>query len=130
MSNVALPLASGDELSVRHFSILEALSSAFHIDLIARGRDDVDLRAAAGHKASFTLRTNRGSRIWTGICASITQTHVEPDGLSTYSLRLAPRLWLLTHRRGPPFFLGSPHPGGGGGGGPRRDAARLSALTG
>jgi type VI secretion system secreted protein VgrG len=99
MRNVALHLASGDDLSVRHFAIVEALSSSFHIDLIARGRDDVDLHASVGHHASLRLATNRGSRIWTGVCANITQTHVEPDGLSTYSLRLAPKLWLLTHRR-------------------------------
>ncbi len=99
MRNLVLQLASGDELSVRHFSILESISSAFTIDLIARGRDDVDLRGAAGHHASFQLNTDHGSRIWTGVCASISQTRVEPEGLSTYSLRLAPALWMLTHRR-------------------------------
>lgn len=99
MKNLVLQLASGDELSVRHFSILESISSAFTVDLIARGRDDVDLRGAAGHPASFQLDTDHGSRIWTGVCASISQTRVEPEGLSTYSLRLAPALWMLTHRR-------------------------------
>jgi type VI secretion system secreted protein VgrG len=99
MKNVTLHLASGDELSVRQFAVFEAISSSFHIDLIALGREDFDLHGAAGHKASFRLATNHGSRLWTGICATITQTNVEPDGLSSYSLRLAPDLWLLTHRR-------------------------------
>lgn len=99
MKNVALHLASGDDLSVRQFSVFEAISSSFHIDIIALGREDVDLHGAAGHHASFKLATNHGSRLWTGICATITQTHPEPDGLSSYSLRLAPTLWLLTHRR-------------------------------
>ena len=98
MKNVALHLASGDDLSVRQFSVFEAISSSFHIDLIALGREDVDLHGAAGHHASLRLATNHGSRLWTGICATITQTHAETDGLSSYSLRLAPTLWLLTHR--------------------------------
>ena len=98
MKNVALHLASGDELSVRQFSVFEAISSSFHIDLIAHGREDVDLHGAAGHHASFRLATNHGSRLWTGICATITQTHAEADGHASYSLRLAPTLWLLTHR--------------------------------
>ena len=104
MRNVALHLASGDELSVRHFSVLESISSSFTIDLMARGRDDVDLHAAAGHHASFQLNTDHGARIWTGVCASIAQTRIEAEGHAAYSLRLAPALWLLTHRRGHRVF--------------------------
>ena len=99
MRNIVLTFPSGDELDVRYFSVLEAMSACFHVDVIARGREDIDLHAVSGHPAALTLHTGAGSRTWGGVCARIAQTQVEPEGLSTYTLRLVPALWLLTQRR-------------------------------
>jgi type VI secretion system secreted protein VgrG len=99
MSNVKISLESGDVLDVRSFSVQEALSASFQIDVIALGDDDVDLKKISGRPASFGLASGGGPRIWTGVCAKIAQTEVESDGLSTYTLRIVPAFWLLTHRR-------------------------------
>ncbi len=39
------------------------------------------------------------TRYWSGICAHIEQTGVEDQGLSTYTVRIVPTLWLLTQRK-------------------------------
>jgi type VI secretion system secreted protein VgrG len=98
MSSVVLTLQSGDDLTVRHFSVLGAMSSCFQIDLTVRGREDLDLEAITGHPAGFTIQGTGGAHTWTGVCASVAQTQIEADGHATYALRVAPVLWLLTHR--------------------------------
>jgi len=98
MSSAQLSFESGDHLSVRTFSVNEAVSASFQIDVVAMGDEDIDLKKLAGRPASFGLATASGNRIWTGVCAKISQTSVEPDGLSGYSVRLAPVFWLLNHR--------------------------------
>jgi type VI secretion system secreted protein VgrG len=104
MRNVELSLESGDQLDVRHFNVLEALSAAFRIDVIARAADDaIDLVKITGQPASFHLRGESG-RTWTGVIADIAQSQVEPEGLSTYTLRLVPTFWLLTKRRNHRLF--------------------------
>jgi type VI secretion system secreted protein VgrG len=105
MRNVELNLASGDQLDVRTFNILETLSAAFRIDIVARATDDaLDFAAIIGKPASFRVANEHGARSFTGVVADIAQTHVEPEGLSTYSLQLAPTLWLLTKRTGHRIF--------------------------
>lgn len=105
MRNVELRLASGDHLDVRHFNVQETLSAAFRIDLVARSSDDaLHLRKIVGHKASFRLDSDHGPRTWTGVVANAAQTAVSPEGLSTYTLTLAPDLWLLTHRKNHRIF--------------------------
>jgi type VI secretion system secreted protein VgrG len=96
--NALLSFESGDELDVRHFSVAESMSAAFHVEVVAMGREDVDLHAIAGHAAAFAIDARGGRRVWSGVCSRIAQTQVEPDGLSTYSLRIVPALWLLTQR--------------------------------
>ena len=98
MTSAVLTLQSGDDLSVRHFSVLQAMSSCFQIDLTVRGREDIDISAITGQPAGFTIQTGSGSHAWTGVCARIVQTEVEPEGLSTYAVRVVPVLWMLTHR--------------------------------
>jgi type VI secretion system secreted protein VgrG len=98
MKNALVSLESRDELDVRSFAVSEAMSTAFRIEITAAGRDDLDLTKIVGHAASFAVRGRGGKRVWTGVCARINQTSVEPDGLSMYSLRVVPALWLLTHR--------------------------------
>jgi type VI secretion system secreted protein VgrG len=99
MRSVVLSLESTDDLEVRHFSIVESMSAAFQIHVIARGRDDLHLSRLAGKESSFLLQTNRGERKWTGVCSEISLSDHEAHGVASYSVTLAPRLWLLTHRR-------------------------------
>src|SRR5262245_36426183 len=98
MSNVKVSFESGEDLDVRHFAVHEALNACFQIDVVAVGGDDVHMKKMSGRPASFGLKGPNGPRIWTGVCARVTQTDVEPDGLSTYALRIVPALWLLNHR--------------------------------
>jgi type VI secretion system VgrG family protein len=105
MRNVELSLESGDPLDVRHYNVLESLSAAFRIDVVARPTDDsIDLRKIAGRGATFKIHTGHGVRTWTGVVADIAQTEVETEGLSTYSVQVAPKLWLLDHRKGHRVF--------------------------
>jgi len=100
-----LSLESGDELDVRGVSIVEPMSAAFRADVGARSRDDaLDFTRIVGKRASLRLHDDHGERAWTGVCAEIAQTGVEPRGLSTYRVRVVPRLWLLTQRRGHRLF--------------------------
>jgi type VI secretion system secreted protein VgrG len=99
MRGAVLTLESNDDLEVRHFSIVESMSASFQIQVIARGREDVHVSHAAGKHASLLLETNRGARKWTGVCAAISLTDMEAHHVATYSITLAPHLWLLTHRR-------------------------------
>lgn len=99
MSNAQLSFESGEHLDVRTFAVHEAISASFQIDIVAMGADDVDLEKLSGRPASFTLSGIGGKRTWTGVCARITQTSVEPDGLSTYAVKIAPQFWMLNHRR-------------------------------
>ncbi len=97
MRSIVLKLDSNDELAVRSFSILEAMSAAFQVHVIATGRDDLDIHQT-GKPASFSLATDRGARRWTGVLASIAQEGVVPNGGATYSILIAPELYLLAHR--------------------------------
>ncbi len=98
-------MESGDELDVRSFHVVENMSASFHLDVRARAREDaLDLAGMVGKRASLRLRDDLGTRGWTGVCAQAAQSGVEVSGLSTYTLRIVPALWLLTHRRGHRLF--------------------------
>ena len=106
MSHLQLTVASGDELSVRRFSAAESTSALFTVSVWVRAANpEIDLEAIVGKEASlhvvqgarFTL--GMGSRTWKGVCAYAEQVQAEPTGLSTYYLRIVPRLWLLTQRQ-------------------------------
>ena len=102
-ANVTVTVASGDELDVRDFNVVEKLSDLFSIQITAMSDNpDIDFEAVAGQKASFSLywRGLGGKpRTWTGIVSEFHQVRVEPTGASTYHLILAPTLWLATQRR-------------------------------
>jgi type VI secretion system secreted protein VgrG len=89
-----------DSLSVRRFSVREAISTLFEVEIEARSpRDDLAFDDIVGQGASFRLGVGAASRLFRGVCSAMEQTRVEPDGLSTYVLRIVPALWLLTQRR-------------------------------
>ncbi len=112
MPHLDLSFACGEtSLSVRKFSIHEALSNLFTVSVWACSENpNIDLEAIIGQPASLRIKTGwvhaklGGSRYWTGIVSSI-ELHeaVSPSPgakeLSTYHLRIVPHLWLLTQRR-------------------------------
>lgn len=101
---LTVDLASGQELDVRDFSVEEGLSRLFEVRLTAVCPNvDVDFEAAVGGPARFEMHrvsaVDGDTRHWSGICVHAEQTGVEEDGLSTYSIRIVPTMWLLTQRR-------------------------------
>jgi type VI secretion system secreted protein VgrG len=113
MPILELSFASGEtSLSVRHFSVQEAVSSLFSVNVMARSESpSIDLEGIVGQPASLRVVSGwayarlGGARLWSGVVSSAEQVHaVQPGGqgreLSTYSLRIVPTLWLLTQRRG------------------------------
>ncbi len=112
MPLLELSFASGESsLSVRRFSVEEALSSLFDVSIWARSPNpSLDLSEIVGHDASLRIASGYafarqgGARIWTGIVSQASLVQAETTGLSTYSLRIVPRLWLLTQRRGYRIF--------------------------
>jgi len=106
-----LSFASGESsLSVRRFSVREAVSAPFTISVWACSENAaLDLPGLVGRPAGLHVMTGYahaldGSRRWTGICSYIEQTQPEATGLSTYHLRIVPALWLLGHRRNHRIF--------------------------
>jgi type VI secretion system secreted protein VgrG len=105
--NMAVTVASGDALSVRDFNVNEGLSSLFTVTLTAIcDSADIDFEAVVGKEASFTLhgRGGSGKRTWSGLCNELHQVGVEEGGVSTYHLRIVPRLWIASQRRNHRMF--------------------------
>ncbi|HSN99392.1 MAG TPA: type VI secretion system tip protein TssI/VgrG [Candidatus Nanopelagicales bacterium] len=105
-----LTFASGEKsLSVRRFSVHEAVSGLFTVSVWARSESPtVDLEAIVGKPATFrvvtgVLHARTGARLWTGVVNAIEQVHAVQATVgkdeSTYFLRIVPDLWLLTQRR-------------------------------
>src|SRR4051794_29488193 len=97
--NLAVRVDSGDALDVRHFTVVERMSTLFEITIVAVSESsNIDFDAVVGRPASFRMHAGIPAtdsvRSWTGICKNIQQTAVEDRGLSTYELTLVPTLWL------------------------------------
>lgn len=101
MNNLGVTVASGDTFEVRDFSVGEPMSAYFSVSLLVVSRShDVDFDQIMGQDASFAVAREGGARrVWRGICSAAQQVADEESGLSTYSLTLVPRLWLLSQRR-------------------------------
>jgi len=112
MSVLDLSFESGEEtLSVRRFSVHEAMSTLFSASIVALSpKEDIDLESIVGRAAGFLMVPDAGTaRVWTGICSHMEQIEIEPPtaqgvGLSTYSIHIVPTLWLTTQRRGNRIF--------------------------
>lgn len=111
MGRLELSFGSGeDTLSVRTFSVREEMSGLFEVNIMARSsNEDIDFDATIGKPAMFRMVAGGDSalvstRLWSGICKSLEQTRVEPDGLSTYELTIVPALWMATQRRNNRLF--------------------------
>ena len=112
MSVLDLSFASGENsLSVRRVQIHEGVSTLFTLSVWARSPSfDLDLESLVGQPAAFQLVhgtvnvAGQGSRRWSGVVSFIEQVQGEAatagsKPLSTYYLRIMPRLWLLTQRQ-------------------------------
>jgi type VI secretion system secreted protein VgrG len=105
MPTLSLSFASGEtSLSVRRFSVREAVSELYVVSVWARSpSQDIDLETIVGQQASFHIQNGRSSvkpdPSWDGICSHFELVQTEPTGLATYFLRIVPSLWLLTQRR-------------------------------
>ncbi len=107
-----LTVSSGADLSVRRFVVEESVSTLTTIAIWARSEDPyVDLEGIIGKEASLKIVhgvkfvAGLGSRTWKGVVTHVEQVHgVTPlpgqKAESTYFLRIAPKTWLLTQRRG------------------------------
>jgi type VI secretion system secreted protein VgrG len=106
---VQLSLACGERLRVHRFSVREAISSLFSVQVLARSSDPcVDLKGIVGRPAALRIASGYrfargGERLWSGLChhARLVQAVDVGAGevaLSTYEIAIVPRLWLLTQR--------------------------------
>ncbi|MBK9264414.1 MAG: type VI secretion system tip protein VgrG [Polyangiaceae bacterium] len=117
MPILELSFACGESsLSVRHFSVHEAISSLFMVNVVARSESpSIDLEPIIGQTASLKVVSGwaharlGGVRSWSGVVSTIEQVQAVQLGqqgkeLSTYSLRIVPKLWLCTQRRNYKIF--------------------------
>jgi len=110
MATLHLTTAIGSPFDVRRFSIREAISEAFEIDILAMASDpNIDLEAVAGKPATFHIEPGYLNvfgveRMWSGVVSHAEQViGISPRTagskvLSTYAIRLVPQMWLLTQR--------------------------------
>jgi len=97
--NLSVTVASGDALDVRSFSVREAMSSLFEVDLVVHTENhEIDFDQVLGQPARFSMHGVH-ERFWAGVCNRIQHTGGDEKGQSIYRLTIAPELWLLTQRR-------------------------------
>jgi type VI secretion system secreted protein VgrG len=108
MPNAELAFADPNiVLSVRSFALEDGLSRLFAVRVTAAARVDLSLDAIAGHPAAFRLATGDPAQpfaVWSGLCADVELTEVEPSGVSRYALAIVPELWRCTQRRNSRIF--------------------------
>jgi type VI secretion system secreted protein VgrG len=99
-ATLSVELASSrDDFSVRQYSVHERLSAPFAVELVAvSGNADVELEELTGQRAVFAIATETSARRYHGVCVFAEQIEVEPRGVSTYVLHIAPQLALLGRR--------------------------------
>jgi type VI secretion system secreted protein VgrG len=90
-------------LHVRHFHVHETVSTNFVCTVVARTpAADMDIDTLIWAPVLFSLHAGLvrvdggGVRRWAGVVEAIRQIEVEPSGLSTYEVRIVPRLFWLT----------------------------------
>jgi type VI secretion system secreted protein VgrG len=93
-------VASGDDLDVRTFAVKQHMNELSRIELrVTSANLSVALDDVIGKDATFTVTSNRESLVYTGVCMEMEQVRVDRENLATYTLVIAPRLWLTTHRK-------------------------------
>jgi type VI secretion system secreted protein VgrG len=86
--------------------LVEGLSTTFEVALAALCPDpDLDFERIVGAGANVAIDHGPlGQRFYSGVVAHVELTVPEASGQSTYTLRVVPRLWLLSQRRGHRIF--------------------------
>ena len=106
--NIQVTLSANEALDVRTYRVRQSMNELFVVEVTAMSRNpDIDFEEVIGREASFTLHgrgPEAGTRTWKGICSEMHQVRVEEGGLSTYELRIVPRLWLASQRRNHRIF--------------------------
>ncbi|NUP12610.1 MAG: type VI secretion system tip protein VgrG [Polyangiaceae bacterium] len=93
-------IATGDGIDVRHFSVRDAVSELFEIELTVVSTNlDIDFDEVIGNPASFALFSKGPAQAWSGLCKEMEQIRVDDQGLATYRVTIVPRAWLLTQRK-------------------------------
>ena len=84
MPELKLTFACGeDSLSVRDFSVSEAVSGLFRVEVLARSKKhDIDLEQLVGKEASLRIDSGKkhvgdGVRFWGGLCRHVEQLQAE-----------------------------------------------------
>jgi type VI secretion system secreted protein VgrG len=107
---IELTTATAVPFDVRRVTLHEALSQPFSLDIIAVCTEhDVDLESIVGQSATLRVQSGfsavmDGERHWSGVVAAAEQVQALEKGrqgthpLSTYFIRLVPRIWLMTQR--------------------------------
>ncbi len=107
---IELTTANTTPFDVRRVTLHESLSSPFTVDLIVVSTEhNVDLDSIVGQEATLKVQSGYsavmdGSRTWAGVVSTAEQVQAMEKGkqgtnpVSTYFLRIVPRLWLLTQR--------------------------------
>lgn len=100
--NEEIAVASKDMLDVREYRVQQGMNTPFAVTIMAVSQNsDIDFEAVIGLEASFTLHgrgTDSGKRTWRGICTEFHQSGVDEQGLATYHIQIAPKLWLTSQR--------------------------------
>lgn len=116
MPQLELVFESGESsLSVRRFSIHDAVSLPFTVSVWARSENPaIDISAIAGKPAGAKINAGflnvalGGVRTFSGVCSYMEQVRGERRSAakeqSLYYFRIVPRLWLLSHRKGTRIF--------------------------
>jgi type VI secretion system secreted protein VgrG len=116
MPHAELSFECGESsLSVRRFSIHEAVSQPFTLSVWARAENPaIDIGAIVGQPAQIRITSGfvhvlgGGARTWSGLCSYMELVRGErrpsPKEQSLYYLRIVPTLWLTTHRTGNRIF--------------------------
>jgi type VI secretion system secreted protein VgrG len=100
VNQVRVSVATGDLLDVRSFQVTQAMSRLFRIEIeVTCTNPDVDFDGVIGLAADFSLATATSSHSWSGICVEMDQIRTDHGNLSTYTLVIAPRAYLLTQRK-------------------------------
>lgn len=116
MPHAELSFECGESsLSVRRFSIHDAVSTPFTLSVWARTENPaIDIGAIVGQPGGLRITSGfvhvlgGGARTWSGLVSYMEQVRGErrpsPKEQSLYYLRIVPTLWLTTHRTGNRIF--------------------------
>jgi type VI secretion system secreted protein VgrG len=104
-AGLSLEIDADDRFDIRELSLEDGISSLFSADVVALcDNPAVDFESLVGRDAAVRVELNSAlhpgqpPRAWTGIVSEVHQLGAEEEGLSTYSITVVPKLWLLSQR--------------------------------